>query len=103
MRDRAGILGFSLVLLNRPVMPAARVNKPDFLTEISKERAYMGLENLRRVLYNNVYPRCQGNFVGRFCANVGAELKVVPPARFQRATFRLGGGRSMQLSYGSTK
>jgi hypothetical protein len=28
--------------------------------------------------------------------------KVVPPARFQRATFRLGGGRSMQLSYGST-
>ena len=29
--------------------------------------------------------------------------KVVPPARFQRATFRLGGGRSMQLSYGSTR
>ena len=28
---------------------------------------------------------------------------VVPPARFQRATFRLGGGRSMQLSYGSTR
>jgi hypothetical protein len=28
---------------------------------------------------------------------------LVPPARFQRATFRLGGGRSMQLSYGSTK
>jgi hypothetical protein len=28
---------------------------------------------------------------------------VVPPARFQRATFRLGGGRSMQLSYGSRK
>ena len=28
--------------------------------------------------------------------------KMVPPARFQRATFRLGGGRSMQLSYGST-
>ena len=28
--------------------------------------------------------------------------EVVPPARFQRATFRLGGGRSMQLSYGST-
>ena len=27
---------------------------------------------------------------------------LVPPARFQRATFRLGGGRSMQLSYGST-
>jgi hypothetical protein len=27
--------------------------------------------------------------------------KLVPPARFQRATFRLGGGRSMQLSYGS--
>jgi hypothetical protein len=26
--------------------------------------------------------------------------EVVPPARFQRATFRLGGGRSMQLSYG---
>src|SRR6266540_4924099 len=32
----------------------------------------------------------------------GVEIKeVVPPARFQRATFRLGGGRSMQLSYGS--
>ena len=29
--------------------------------------------------------------------------EVVPPARFQRATFRLGGGRSMQLSYGSLK
>ncbi len=27
---------------------------------------------------------------------------VVLPARFQRAAFRLGGGRSMQLSYGST-
>ena len=32
----------------------------------------------------------------RFCT------EMVPPARFQRATFRLGGGRSMQLSYGST-
>ena len=29
--------------------------------------------------------------------------ELVPPARFQRATFRLGGGRSMQLSYGSTR
>ena len=28
--------------------------------------------------------------------------RVVPPARFQRATSRLGGERSMQLSYGST-
>ena len=28
---------------------------------------------------------------------------LVLPARFQRATFRLGGGRSMQLSYGSTR
>jgi hypothetical protein len=27
--------------------------------------------------------------------------KLVPPARFQRATSRLGGERSMQLSYGS--
>src|SRR5436853_1462579 len=27
---------------------------------------------------------------------------MVLPARFQRAAFRLGGGRSMQLSYGST-
>jgi hypothetical protein len=26
---------------------------------------------------------------------------MVPPARFQRATSRLGGERSMQLSYGS--
>lgn len=31
------------------------------------------------------------------------DKKVVPPARFQRATFRLGGGRSMQLSYGSKR
>ena len=30
-------------------------------------------------------------------------ILMVPPARFQRATFRLGGGRSMQLSYGSTR
>ena len=39
-----------------------------------------------------------------FAAKVDTELRreVVPPARFQRATFRLGGGRSMQLSYGST-
>jgi hypothetical protein len=29
-------------------------------------------------------------------------VKMVPPARFQRATSRLGGERSMQLSYGST-
>lgn len=29
-------------------------------------------------------------------------MKMVPPARFQRATSRLGGERSMQLSYGST-
>ena len=28
---------------------------------------------------------------------------MVPPARFQRATSRLGGERSMQLSYGSTR
>ena len=27
---------------------------------------------------------------------------LVPPARFQRATFRLGGGRSMQLNYINT-
>ena len=37
------------------------------------------------------------------CENVGEGENVVPPARFQRATFRLGGGRSMQLSYGSSK
>ncbi len=30
------------------------------------------------------------------------QVKMVPPARFQRATSRLGGERSMQLSYGST-
>ena len=29
--------------------------------------------------------------------------EVVPPARFQRATSRLGGERSMQLSYGSLR
>ena len=34
-------------------------------------------------------------------ANGVRDKKMVPPARFQRATFRLGGGRSMQLSYGS--
>ena len=37
-----------------------------------------------------------------FCV-CGGPRKLVPPARFQRATFRLGGGRSMQLSYGSTE
>jgi hypothetical protein len=36
------------------------------------------------------------------CECVCGPRKMVPPARFQRATFRLGGGRSMQLSYGST-
>ena len=35
------------------------------------------------------------------CECVCGRKKMVPPARFQRATFRLGGGRSMQLSYGS--
>ena len=35
-------------------------------------------------------------------ARVNSLGKVVPPARFQRATSRLGGERSMQLSYGST-
>jgi len=45
------------------VVPAARVNKPDFLTEISKETAYIGRENLRSCRYNNVGPMCQGNFV----------------------------------------
>ena len=39
----------------------------------------------------------------RFCVRMRVRIaKMVPPARFQRATFRLGGGRSMQLSYGST-
>src|SRR5215204_1045427 len=40
-----------------------------------------------------------GNEEARLLFSFG---KLVPPARFQRATFRLGGGRSMQLSYGST-
>ena len=31
-----------------------------------------------------------------------SKSQMVLPARFQRAAFRLGGGRSMQLSYGST-
>ena len=35
--------------------------------------------------------------------SVDESQQMVPPARFQRATFRLGGGRSMQLSYGSTR
>src|SRR5262247_1208716 len=39
-------------------------------------------------------------FIIRLCLE---EFLVVPPARFQRATFRLGGGRSMQLSYGETR
>lgn len=32
-----------------------------------------------------------------------AALKMVTPARFERATFPLGGGRSIQLSYGATE
>ena len=47
----------------------------------------------------------QGSFVRSFqpiaVEFVCGARKLVPPARFQRATFRLGGGRSMQLSYGS--
>ena len=47
-----------------------------------------------------------GQIAGQTAFDEGEMLislgKLVPPARFQRATFRLGGGRSMQLSYGST-
>ena len=40
------------------------------------------------------------DFINRFWFP-GGSGKLVPPARFQRATSRLGGERSMQLSYGS--
>jgi hypothetical protein len=50
--------------------------------------------------------RTQGSTIGlsfSICVRMRVRnTKMVPPARFQRATFRLGGGRSMQLSYGST-
>ncbi len=40
--------------------------------------------------------------MGHALVNKAVALEMlVLPARFQRATFRLGGGRSMQLSYGS--
>jgi hypothetical protein len=52
------------------------------------------------------YEKKEKNVSERICDEKEAVVislrKVVPPARFQRATFRLGGGRSMQLSYGST-
>jgi hypothetical protein len=42
------------------------------------------------------------NRYSEFCLRMCVQTKkMVLPARFQRATFRLGGGRSMQLSYGS--
>ena len=56
--------------------------------------------------YSRVVPQTRRKIAGqslqrksRFPISLG---KLVPPARFQRATSRLGGERSMQLSYGST-
>ena len=56
--------------------------------------------------YSRLVPQTPGKIAGqnvqgktKFLISFG---KLVPPARFQRATSRLGGERSMQLSYGST-
>lgn len=35
------------------------------------------------------------------CSSYRKSLILVTPARFERATFPLGGGRSIQLSYGA--
>src|SRR5689334_3650615 len=60
--------------------------------------------------YSRLVPKTPRKIAGQIAGQSlqkGGEVlislgKLVPPARFQRATFRLGGGRSMQLSYGST-
>ena len=60
--------------------------------------------------YSRLVPQTPEEIAGQIAGQTAFERgrvlillgKLVPPARFQRATFRLGGGRSMQLSYGST-
>mgnify|MGYP006171979585 CR=1 FL=1 len=56
--------------------------------------------------YSRLVPQTPEKIAGQTAFEGGEVLislgQMVPPARFQRATFRLGGGRSMQLSYGST-
>ncbi len=56
-----------------------------------------------RKLGGQVRDNLRDNAERPFCRDRKLLKSMVPPARFQRATFRLGGGRSMQLSYGSMK
>ena len=60
--------------------------------------------------YSRLVPKTPEKIAGQIAGQTAFEGrqvpislgKLVPAARFQRATFRLGGGRSMQLSYAST-
>ena len=61
--------------------------------------------------YSRLVPQTPEKIAGQIAGQTafdGGEVpislgKLVRPARFQRATFRLGGGRSMQLSYGRSE
>jgi hypothetical protein len=83
---------------------------------LSRNRAYQVHSSGRASNFDHLYllltfefydlhdARCKPEAFGKlFCVRMCVwNTKVVPPARFQRATSRLGGERSMQLSYGST-